>query len=88
MPRLWILSDLHMEAVRHRQMDALTISLVDEICRTDRASGSLAWLPILCIGVPASTCSVGWDDGAAGRLQVGQRQEHKAGLVKRLEAMT
>ena len=57
MPRLWILSDLHMEAVRHRQMDALTISLVDETCRigemrrrTDRASGSLSWLPILCIG--------------------------------------
>ena len=41
----------------HRQMDALTISLVDETCRigeirrrTDHASGSLSWLPLLCIG--------------------------------------
>ena len=48
---------MNNHASLHRQMDALTISLVDGICRTgemrrrtDGASGSLAWLPILCIG--------------------------------------
>ena len=44
-------------AALHREMDALITSLVDETCRTaeirrpsDRASGALSWLPILCIG--------------------------------------
>ena len=41
----------------HRQMDALTISLVNETCRIGEvrrrsgvAIGSFSWLPILCIG--------------------------------------
>lgn len=41
----------------HREMDSLITSLVDETRRTaemrrtsDYASGTLSWLPILCIG--------------------------------------